>query len=303
VAAYRAATGSPCSRIGHDIPTLVRCTSRFPSLSVSTRQHPRPAAGIESPKGPSVTTHQQRKAKARARHEAYVERQQHKSERRRRRNVIVASIAGVAVVAVGGWFLWQATSEDAETASETETADDFTYESAADTLPEGAPADLKLETDHGPITITLDTTKAPNNANSLAFLAGQGYFDNTSCHRLTTEGIFVLQCGDRAGTGEGGPGYTTADENLPKEEDSNYPKGTVAMAEPSGGEAGSQFFLVYDDTTLPPDYTIVGEITKGLDVIEKIAKAGVDEEQANRPGDGPPAEPITITAARVEQSS
>jgi len=253
-----------------------------------------------------VTTQQQRKAKARARHEAYVERQQHRSERRRRRNVIVASVAGVAVVAAGGWFLWQATSDDAETASDTkqdEQADDFTYESAADTLPKGAPADLVIGTDHGPITITLDTTKAPNNANSLAFLAGQGYFDDTSCHRLTTQGIFVLQCGDRAGTGEGGPGYTTADENLPKAGDANYPKGTVAMAEPSGGEAGSQFFLVYDDTTLPPDYTIVGEITKGLDVVENIAKAGVDMQQAGSPGDGPPAEPITITRARVEQSS
>ena len=256
-----------------------------------------------------MTTQQQRKAKARARHEAYVERQQHKSERRRRRNVIVASITGVAVVAVGGWFLWQATSEDAETASDTETVDntetgdDFTYQAAADTLPKGAPADLILDTDRGPITITLETTEAPKNANSLAFLAGQGYFDDTSCHRLTTEGIFVLQCGDRDGTGQGGPGYTTADENLPKAGDANYPKGTVAMAEPQGGEAGSQFFLVYDDTTLPPDYTIVGQITKGLDVIEQIAKAGVDEQQSGNPGDGPPAEPITITTARVEQSS
>ena len=230
--------------------------------------------------------------------------------------MIGASIAGVAVVAVAGWFLWQATSDDAETASESsdtessdtessnaEAEDDFTYEAAAETLPKGAPADLILDTDHGPITITLETTEAPKNANSLAFLAGQGYFDNTSCHRLTTEGIFVLQCGDRLGTGEGGPGYTTADENLPKSGDANYPKGTVAMAEPQGGEAGSQFFLVYDDTTLPPDYTIVGQVTKGLDVVEQIAKAGVDEQQAGNAADGPPAEPITITAARVEQSS
>ncbi len=179
---------------GSGVTYLHWCAARpaFPSLSVSTRQYPPAPAGIESPKGRSVTTQQQRKAKARARHEAYVERQQHKSERRRRRNVIVASIAGVAVVAVGGWFLWQATSDDAETASDTETVDDtetgddFTYEAAADTLPKGAPADLILDTDHGPITITLETTEAPKNANSLAFLAGQGYFDDTSCHRLTT---------------------------------------------------------------------------------------------------------------------
>lgn len=250
-----------------------------------------------------MTTQQQRKAKARARYEAYVQRQQHKAERRRRRNVILASIAGVAVVVAGGWFLVQATSDESETASDSEPVDDFTYEAAAVTLPEGAPADLILDTDHGPITVALETNKAPKNANSLAFLAGQGYYDDTSCHRLTVEGIFVLQCGLRPGSEETGPGYTTEDENLPKGGDANYPKGTVAMAEPQGGEAGSQFFLVYDDTSLPPNYTIVGQITKGLDVVEKIAKAGVDEEQATRPGDGPPAEPITITAARVEQSS
>jgi peptidyl-prolyl cis-trans isomerase B (cyclophilin B) len=211
---------------------------------------------------------------------------------------------------VGGWFLVQATDDD-DTTTATDTQqdetdnqkqkDDFTYQAAAKTLPEGAPADLVLDTDHGPITITLDTTKAPNNSNSLAFLAGQGYFDNTTCHRLTTEGLFVLQCGDRTGTGSGGPGYTTADENLPKAGQGNYPRASVAMAEPSGGEAGSQFFLVYKDTTLPPDYSIVGQITKGLDVVETIAKAGVAPDSPS-PGDGPPAEPITITAARVEQS-
>jgi peptidyl-prolyl cis-trans isomerase B (cyclophilin B) len=73
------------------------------------------------------------------------------------------------------------------------------------------------------------------------------------------------------------------------------------MAEPGGGQAGSQFFLVYKDTTLPPNYTIVGQITKGLDVVQKIADAGV-AAGSPKPTDGPPAEPITITAARFEQS-
>ncbi|MFL6179560.1 MAG: peptidylprolyl isomerase [Actinomycetes bacterium] len=244
-----------------------------------------------------MTTQQQRKAKARARYDAYVKRQHAKALRRRRRNVVLASVAGVVVVIGAGAFLWSTNSDDTSTPA----ADDFTYQSAGQTLPKGAPADLILDTDHGPITITLDTTKAPNNSNSLAFLAGQGYYDNTQCPRLTTEGIFVLQCGDRTGTGEGTPGYTTADENLPKNTKGNYPKGSVAMAEPSGGQAGSQFFLVYKDTTLPPDYTIVGQISKGLDVVQKIADAGVSPD-ASKPGDGPPAEPITITAARIEQS-
>ena len=247
-----------------------------------------------------MTTQQQRKARARARHEAYVERQQSKSAKRRRRTVVLASVAGVALVAAAVGAVWVFMKDDTAETNQAQP-DDYTYSRAEQVLPKGAPADLVLDTDHGPITIALDTTKAPENSNSLAFLAGQGYFDNTSCHRLTTQGIFVLQCGDRTGSGSGGPGYTTGDENLPKDSDDNYPKGTVAMAEPSGGEAGSQFFLVYDDTTLPPDYTIVGEITGGLDVVQKIADAGVAKDSTN-PGDGAPAEPITITSARIEQS-
>lgn len=244
-------------------------------------------------------TQQQRRAKARARHEAYLARQRTKAERRRRRQVVIASVAGVAVVAVGGWFLWQSTSDD-ELTTPTAGESTFTYDAAGDALAKGTSADLVLDTDQGPITIALDTEQAPKNSNSLAFLAGEGYFDGTSCHRLTTEGIYVLQCGDRSGTGSGGPGYTTADENLPKDTRDNYPKGSVAMAEPQGGEAGSQFFLVYRDTTLPPDYTIVGRVTSGLEVVESIAKDGVDPSSPTA-GDGPPATPLTITAARIQE--
>jgi peptidyl-prolyl cis-trans isomerase B (cyclophilin B) len=258
---------------------------------------------LRAEKGLSVSTQQQRKAKARARHEAYVERQQAKSHKRRQRQMIAGAVAGVVLVAAGGWFLWWSTSGDDAATTATENSDDFTYSKAADTLPKGAPAELVLDTDAGPITITLDTTKAPKNSNSLAFLAGQGYFDDTSCHRLTTEGIFVLQCGDRTGTGSGNPGYTTVDENLPKADNTGvatYPRGSVAMAEPGGGEAGSQFFLVYKDTPLAPDYTIVGQVTEGLDLVEAVAAAGVSPDSPN-PTDGAPAEPLTITAARVQQ--
>ncbi len=246
-----------------------------------------------------MATQQQRKAKARARHEAYVARQRSKADQRRRRRVIGAAVAGVALVIAGGGFLWWSTSDDAAVQA------DFTYDQAGNTLPAGAPAELVLDTDQGPITIALDTKKAPNNSNSLAFLAGQGYFDNTTCHRLTTDGIYVLQCGDRTGTGEGDPGYTTADENLPKADQTGsatYPRGSVAMAEPAGGEAGSQFFLVYKDSPLPPNYTIVGQMTKGIDVVEKVAAGGVSPDSP-KPADGPPAKPITITAARVQQET
>jgi peptidyl-prolyl cis-trans isomerase B (cyclophilin B) len=127
----------------------------------------------------------------------------------------------------------------------------------------------------------------------MLWLAGEGYFDSTVCHRLTTEGIYVLQCGDPTATGTGGPGYTVPDENLPAEGGVNYPAGTVAMANAGPGTAGSQFFLVYQDTTLPPNYTIWGTVTSGLDVVERIAGAGV----SGGGSDGAPAAPIGIVTA------
>src|SRR5690606_38169872 len=119
--------------------------------------------------------------------------------------------------------------------------------------------------------------------NSFKHLADKGFFDKTKCHRLTTEGIKVLQCGDPEGTGEGGPGYNIPDENLDalgkpgKQGTVTYPAGTVAMAntgEPDSG--GSQFFLVYEDSELPPSYTPFGTMDKaGLQTVAGVAKAGV----------------------------
>ena len=154
------------------------------------------------------------------------------------------------------------------------------------------PAVVDLSTTQGDITLTLDSAKAPCTVNSFTFLAKQKYFDDTSCHRLTTSGIFVLQCGDPSGLGSGGPGYQFADENL---EGATYPRGTVAMANAGPGTNGSQFFLVYKDTQLPPSYTPFGTITKGLDVVEKIAKGGSNPE-----GDGKPKISVTITKAAVK---
>jgi peptidyl-prolyl cis-trans isomerase B (cyclophilin B) len=140
-----------------------------------------------------------------------------------------------------------------------------------------------LTTGQGAITIKLDAAKAPCTVNSFVYLAGKKYFDATTCHRLTTAGIFVLQCGDPTASGSGGPGYQFRDENLAG---ATYPAGTVAMANAGPGTNGSQFFLVYKNTSLPPSYTPFGTITAGLDVITKIAAAGSDE--SNGPGDGKP---------------
>jgi peptidyl-prolyl cis-trans isomerase B (cyclophilin B) len=162
------------------------------------------------------------------------------------------------------------------------------------------PFTLDLATDQGDITIAMDAAKAPCTTNSFKYLAGKKYFDGTSCHRLTTSNIYVLQCGDPTGSGSGGPGYQFGEENLPTNAANNYPAGTVAMANAGAGTNGSQFFLVYKDTTLPPNYTIFGQITKGLDVVTAVAAKGTDN--ANAQGDGHPNQKITIKAATVGKS-
>ena len=149
---------------------------------------------------------------------------------------------------------------------------------------------MTLETNRGTIKIDLLTSKAPCTVNSFRFLAGKGYFNGTHCHRLTTSsGVYVLQCGDPFGTGSGGPGYRFADENL---SGATYPAGTVAMANAGPGTNGSQFFLVYKATTLPPSYTPFGRVVSGMAVLQAVAKAGTDN--ANGPGDGHPKLSVDI---------
>jgi peptidyl-prolyl cis-trans isomerase B (cyclophilin B) len=154
-----------------------------------------------------------------------------------------------------------------------------------------------VTTNQGAIVIKLDAEKAPCTVNSFVYLAAQKYFNTTPCHRLTTAGIFVLQCGDPTGSGGGGPGYTFADENL---NGAVYPAGTVAMANAGPGTNGSQFFLVYADTTLAPNYTPFGTVTSGLAVVQKIAAAGSDN--SNGQGDGKPNLPVEITSVTVATS-
>ncbi|MCB0907993.1 MAG: peptidylprolyl isomerase [Nocardioidaceae bacterium] len=155
--------------------------------------------------------------------------------------------------------------------------------------PTGGTVAATIATDQGDIPVTLDTDATPCTVNSFLSLADQGYFDDTPCHRLTTAGIFVLQCGDPTGTGTGGPGYSFADE-LSHEE--TYPAGTLAMANAGPNTNGSQFFIVFADTDLPPSYAVFGTVSAdGLAVVQNIAAAGV----AGGGGDGPPAMPVTIT--------
>lgn len=133
----------------------------------------------------------------------------------------------------------------------------------------------------GDVEITLDRAATPCTVNSFESLATQGYFDDTACHRLTDYGIFVLQCGDPTGTGKGGPGYSFADET---NDSMTYPAGTVAMANAGPDTNGSQFFLVWADTDLPPAYTVFGTMDQaGLDVVAGIAAQGVADDESENP--------------------
>jgi len=157
------------------------------------------------------------------------------------------------------------------------------------------PKTFTLVTNCGDIVITTVGSKAPFTMTSIAALAKGGYYDESLCHRLTTEGLFVLQCGDPTATGSGGPQFTYPDENLPQNVENNYPEGTVAMANSGPNTNGSQFFLVYADTTLAPSYTIWGTITSGLDIVKAIAKAGA----VGGAPDGKPAKTIAISKVLV----
>jgi peptidyl-prolyl cis-trans isomerase B (cyclophilin B) len=172
-----------------------------------------------------------------------------------------------------------------------------------------------INTNLGKINIDLLNSKATCTVNSFIHLASAGFWDNSQCHRLTTKGgLYVLQCGDpyakaaskltcasSAGApGTGGPGYEFASENLTG---ATYKAGTLAMAN-SGGSAtnGSQFFLVYKNSTLQPDYTPFGTITSGLDILQKVANAGITCEYSNDPGDGAPKEKVIIDSVTIKKT-
>jgi peptidyl-prolyl cis-trans isomerase B (cyclophilin B) len=170
-----------------------------------------------------------------------------------------------------------------------------------------AQVSVSMTTNQGNIGLQLDNAKSPCTVNSFASLAQQGYFNDTPCHRLTTtEALSVLQCGDPTGTGTGGPGYQFANEyptnqyqpdNPALQQPVLYPRGTIAMANAGPGTNGSQFFLVYKDSQLPPGYTVFGTVDEtGLATLDKIAAGGV----AGGGQDGKPATDVQITSVLLD---
>lgn len=279
-----------------------------------------------------MPTSKQRRETARRRLERQIQHRQELAARRRRRNVVVASAVSVLLVLGAVWLILAkvggngstpaaaATPTPTPSASPQPTPSRPTkstsgackYAETNTTLtnpavkdvglppdPATAPATgtigLTLTTNRGAINVELDRAAAPCTVQSLQYLAGKKFFDNTKCHRLTTGTIYVLQCGDPSGTGRGGPTYVMKEENLTK---AAYTRGVVAMANAGAGTTGSQFFILYkNSTTLPKNYTVVGKVTAGLDVVDKVAKGGTDN--ANGQGDGAPKTAITIQTARI----
>ncbi|WP_402465170.1 peptidylprolyl isomerase [Isoptericola aurantiacus] len=255
---------------------------------------------------------------ARKRQEKWDERRRARKDRQRRIGVIIAIGAILALVAGGAVVagLSSSSSEPAAIATpgtepaggacppgsteardggdlpDPSVAEDRTWTAALDLCVDGAAETVRLE---------LDGAAAPQAVASFVALAQQGYFDDTSCHRLTTQGIYVLQCGDPTATGTGGPGYSFGPvENAP--EDDVYPAGTLAMARRGGDAAsmGSQFFLVYQDSTIPSDavggYTVFGTVSSGLDAVQAVADAGTAEGS----GDGSPVSPVIIEGVETQ---
>ena len=236
----------------------------------------------------------QRRAERRAQHDARV------------RRAAVSTVVAVIVLAVvtGVFFLVRPTGGSAAstvahcayTSSPPASRSVGKPPAAVDTATK---YQATIHTNRGNIVINLLNSKAPCTVNSFAYLAAKNFFSATPCHRLTTTGIYVLQCGDPTGTGSGGPGYKFNDENL---KGATYPAGTVAMANSGANTNGSQFFLVYKDSSgaLSPAYTPFGTIVNGLNIIQNVAKAGSDN--SNGPGDGHPKEKVEIESVTIKKS-
>ncbi|AEG44394.1 peptidylprolyl isomerase [Isoptericola variabilis] len=251
---------------------------------------------------------------ARKRQAKWEQRQARARERRRRVSMVVALVAALALVGggalVAGLSSADAPADVAATPSTNGCPEGSTTARTGGALPDPSVAEgrtwtatltLCVDGEVSDVVLELDGENAPQAVASFVSLAQQGYFDDTHCHRLTTSGIYVLQCGDPTATGTGGPGYQFGPiENAP--EDDVYPAGTLAMARRGGDGAsmGSQFFLVYQDSTIPSDtaggYTVFGTVTSGLDVVQAVADAGT----VDGAGDGSPASPVIIEGVETQ---
>jgi peptidyl-prolyl cis-trans isomerase B (cyclophilin B) len=239
----------------------------------------------------------------------------------RRRRQIQASVgAGLAVILVVVGVMWATGAFDSKPKGSTSAAAQdcaWTPQASGNSKDVGTPpttnipktgtATMTVTTNQGVIKAQLDRAGAPCTVASFGYLAAKNFFNDTKCHRLTTSGIYVLQCGDPSATGSGGPSYKFPDEKLPAPAASAspattpanlYPAGTLAMANSGPDTNGSQFFIVYKDgSALEGKYTVFGKVTKGLDIVEKVAAGGVTPGSSD--SDGAPKTEVKIQSLTV----
>jgi peptidyl-prolyl cis-trans isomerase B (cyclophilin B) len=265
-----------------------------------------------------VTREQERAAARRRAEKVDAKRAQREREAQRNRQVAVVVLAVLAVVAGFVFLTAKLNNDTTPAATPTATTPAATTPAVAGCSAPPAPPSAAAKvakpdkataagktftavvtTNCGDITLQLDGAKAPQTVASFVGLAKADYFADSPCHRVTTSGIFVLQCGDPLGGTGTGPGYTYGIENAPK--DGTYPKGTLAMARTADPNSNAdQFFVVYKDSKLPTEgggYSIFGTVTGGMDIVEKIAAAGVSGGAT----DGAPAAPISILKVAVTE--
>jgi peptidyl-prolyl cis-trans isomerase B (cyclophilin B) len=261
-----------------------------------------------------MPTEKQRREAERRRLQRQLERRAQR-EARRRRFAVIASVVGTLLIIGVIITVVVATSDDSSTPAAGPTGPTASVATtpagsypctwtptgspakqvnppATTTPPKTGKVNILVSTSQGPMTFQLDRALAPCTVESFASLAEQRYYDQTSCHRLTSGQLNVLQCGDPLGNGSGGPGYTIPEELHGTEK---YTRGVIAMARSqSPHSGGSQFFIVYKDSTLGPQYTIFGKVTTGMKVVDKVAAKG-----STPPGDGKPNLPIMLTSVGV----
>jgi peptidyl-prolyl cis-trans isomerase B (cyclophilin B) len=289
-----------------------------------------------------VPTNKQRREQARRHLERQLARRVETDSKRKRRNLIATISASVVVVVVIVVVLVMLTNDDKKkpSAAATPTTSDSATDSASPSASSSAPAepltsgpcgytqtatpatkdvgippdptptpttnrDVTIASNQGNLTLSLDASISPCHTQAISYLVGKGFYDGTSCFRLVTQGIFVLQCGDPANDGSGGPGFTIKDENLDKVDYSVV--GTVAMANAGPDTDGSQFFIIYKNsaendtaqTGLGKNYTEIGHITVGMDIVQKIVAGGETDASTSSPGDGKPKIALTFTKVTV----
>jgi peptidyl-prolyl cis-trans isomerase B (cyclophilin B) len=246
-----------------------------------------------------MPTHKQARAQQKRRQQQFEAKLAARRMRRQRRQRVAGAVTVAAIILGGGAVAIVASSPAEPPPSPSPSG---TFLGFPSDYAEGRQWTATLDTSQGVLTLSLDGARAPLAVGSFAYLAADGFFDGTSCHRVTaddldpdTNDIFILQCGDPEGDGSGGPAYRFGPiENAPA--DGMYPAGTVAMARAYYDDysMGSQFFIVYRDSYIPSDgvggYTVFGTVTDGLDIVEAIAEAGTESGSA----DGPPATPVIL---------